>query len=90
MFLRRTPYQHSRRQRIRDWLLFLLRALAVLLLVAAFSRPFLSRASAAAPAQSGGREVAMLLDQSFSMRYGDRWTRARWPRPAADRRPRRR
>ena len=26
MFLLRTPYQHSRRQRIRDWLLFLTRA----------------------------------------------------------------
>jgi hypothetical protein len=76
MFLRRTPYQHSRRQRIRDWLLFLLRAFAVLLVVAAFARPVLQRAFAAATPQVGGREVVVLLDQSFSMREGDRWTRA--------------
>jgi Aerotolerance regulator N-terminal/von Willebrand factor type A domain len=76
MFLRRTPYQHSRRQRIRDWWLFALRALAVLLLVAAFSRPVFSRVSAAAPTQAGGHEVVLLVDQSLSMRYADRWTRA--------------
>ena len=49
MFLRRTPYQHSRRQRIRDWLLFALRALAFLFLVAAFARPVFSRPAAATP-----------------------------------------
>ncbi|HEX7123801.1 MAG TPA: BatA domain-containing protein [Gemmatimonadaceae bacterium] len=76
MFLRRTPYQHSRRQRIRDVLLFLLRALAVVLVVAAFARPVLTRPAAAAAATGGGREVVILLDQSFSMRYGNRWTRA--------------
>ena len=76
MFLRRTPYQHSRRQRIRDWLLFLLRALAVLLLVAAFARPVVERATPPAAPDGGGREVAVLLDQSFSMRYADRWTKA--------------
>ncbi len=77
MFLLRTPYQHSRRQRIRDWLLFLLRAGAFLLLVAAFARPVFDRtpAAAAAPAQ-GGRELVIMLDRSFSMRTGDRWSRA--------------
>lgn len=76
MFLRRTPYQHSRRQRIRDWLLFVLRASAFLLAVAAFARPVLQRTSAAAAPQLTGRELVVLLDQSFSMRYGDRWSRA--------------
>lgn len=76
MFLRRTPYQHSRRQRIRDWLLFLLRAAAVVLVVAAFTRPVFTRTAAAAIPESGGREVVLLLDQSFSMRYGNRWERA--------------
>lgn len=76
MFLLRTPYQHSRRQRIRDWVLFLLRALAILLVVAAFTRPVLQRAFAAATTEGGGREVVVVLDQSFSMRQGDRWTRA--------------
>jgi hypothetical protein len=76
MFLRRTPYQYSRRQRIRDWLLFLLRAVAFLLLVAAFTRPVLHNAAATSPEQLNGRELVVLLDQSFSMRHGDRWTRA--------------
>jgi len=77
MFLLRTPYQHSRRQRIRDWLLFLTRALVFLLLVAAFARPVFERPpDAAAAAIGGGREVVILLDRSFSMRVGDRWSRA--------------
>ena len=77
MFLLRTPYQHSRRQRIRDWLLFLTRAMVFLLLIAAFARPVFDRPpDAAAAAVSGGREVIILLDRSFSMRVGDRWTRA--------------
>jgi len=77
MFLLRTPYQHSRRQRIRDWLLFLLRTLVFALLVAAFARPVLNRAPAAAAAGAGGgRELVILLDRSFSMHVGDRWARA--------------
>ena len=77
MFLLRTPYQHSRRQRIRDWLLFITRALVFLLLVAAFSRPVFDRPpSAQAAAAGGGRELVILLDRSFSMRIGDRWPRA--------------
>lgn len=77
MFLLRTPYQHSRRQRIRDWLLFLTRALVFLLLVAAFARPVFNRPpEAAAAGIGGGREVVILLDRSFSMRVGDRWSRA--------------
>ena len=77
MFLLRTPYQHSRRQRIRDWLLFLTRMMVFLLLVAAFARPVFDRPpDAAAAAAGGGREVVILLDRSFSMQVGDRWTRA--------------
>lgn len=77
MFLLRTPYQHSRRQRIRDWLLFATRALVFILLVLAFTRPVFNRPpDAAAAVAGGGRELVILLDRSFSMRIGDRWTRA--------------
>jgi hypothetical protein len=77
MFLLRTPYQHSRRQRIRDWLLFLTRAMVFLLLIAAFARPVFDRPpDAAAAVTGGGREVVILLDRSFSMRVADRWPRA--------------
>lgn len=75
MFLQRIPYRTSRRQKIRHWPLFVLRCLALVLLVAAFARPFV-RDSLAFAAGDGAREVVILLDRSYSMGYGDRWTRA--------------
>ncbi len=41
MFLRPTPPRLTRRSRLDNWLLLLLRALALMLLAAAFARPFL-------------------------------------------------
>ena len=76
MFLTRIPYQAVRRQRIRHWLLFALRCLALILLALAFSRPFLTRPASAAPVRGlGAKELVILLDRSYSMAYGDRWTR---------------
>ena len=56
MFLQRIPYQAVRRQKIRHWLLFLMRCLAMLLVVGlillvAFAPALWSRAGAVAPAQ---------------------------------------
>ena len=77
MFLSKIPYQAVRRQRIRHWLLFALRCLALILLAFAFARPFLTRPVLAAPVRGlGARELVILLDRSYSMSYGDRWTRA--------------
>ncbi len=77
MFLRKIPFKSTRKQRLRHLLLFAMRCLALLLLVVAFARPLLGRrASAAAEANSGAREVVILLDQSYSMGYGNRWDRA--------------
>lgn len=77
MFLTKIPYQAVRRQRIRHWLLFALRCLALILLALAFARPFLPSAATAAPVRGvGARELVILLDRSYSMSYGDRWTRA--------------
>lgn len=76
MFLERIPYRAIRRQTIRHPLLLALRALAVLLLVAAFARPFFERRNIAGPAGPGGTELVILLDRSYSMGYGDRWRRA--------------
>ena len=76
MFLRRIPYRSARRQKIRHWLLFVLRCLALILLAAAFARPFLSDESRTAAALTGGRELVILLDRSYSMGYGDHWRRA--------------
>ncbi len=74
-FLTRLPYRQVRRQRIRHPLLFAMRALAIVLLVLAFSRPLLRGASAVG-AGDGGREVIVALDVSYSMAYGDTWERA--------------
>jgi hypothetical protein len=77
MFLRRIPYQSVRRRSIRHWLLLLLRAAAILMIVAAFARPFIQRGALAVVPAAGAREVVVLLDQSASMGYGDHWQRAR-------------
>lgn len=75
MFLRRIPIRTASRRRITDWLLLLLRAGAVALVVAAFSRPFLGGSTAsggAAPA----RAVVLLLDRSLSMSHTAVWPAA--------------
>jgi hypothetical protein len=77
MFLRRIPYQSVRRRSIRHWFLLLLRAAAILLIVAAFARPFIPQGALAVAAARSAREVVVLLDQSASMGYGDHWQRAR-------------
>src|SRR5829696_5642252 len=77
MFLRRIPYQSVRRRHIRDWLLLLMRLAALALIVLAFARPFFKRSELAAAAQNGAREAVILVDASYSMEYGDRWTKAK-------------
>ncbi len=76
MFLDRVPFRAETRRRIHHWLLLLLRALAVALIVAAFSRPFFTGSAEAAGAGMGPREVVVLLDRSYSMGVEDRWDRA--------------
>jgi hypothetical protein len=76
MFLRRIPYQSVRRRRIRHWLLLMMRLAALALIVFAFARPFFRSADPAVAASGGAREVVILVDRSYSMGYGDRWSRA--------------
>ncbi len=75
MFLRKIPYESVQKRRIRDWLLLALRLAALALIVAAFARPFL-RGSDVAAAVGGARDIVVLLDRSYSMGYGDMWSRA--------------
>ncbi len=77
MFVRKIPYKSVQRRRIHNWLLLAIRLAALLLIVAAFARPFFSAATQAAVPGTGARELVVLLDQSLSMGYGDRWDRAR-------------
>jgi hypothetical protein len=76
MFVRRIPYQSVRRRKIQNWLLLLVRMAALALIVLAFARPLVMRATPIVPG-TGAREVVILLDASYSMGYADRWDRAR-------------
>jgi hypothetical protein len=77
MFLTPTPPRLTRRSRLDDWLLLLLRAAALALLAAAFARPFLRQQALADAGEAGGRRIAVLIDSSASMRRADLWPRAR-------------
>lgn len=81
MFLKKIPYESVQKRRIRDWLLLALRLAALALIITAFARPFL-RGSEVAAAPGGARDIVVLLDRSYSMGYGDSWSRAQ--RVAAD------
>ena len=77
MFVRRIPYKSVRRRKIQNWLLLAVRMAALALVILAFARPWLQLTDAAVPLGRGAREVVVLLDNSYSMGYGDRWDRAR-------------
>ena len=77
MFLSRIPQPTVKRRVIRNWWLFALRCLALILLVSAFARPFMTQPPEAVMSAAAAREVVILLDRSYSMGYGERWERAR-------------
>jgi hypothetical protein len=76
MFLERAPIKSEQRRRIHYWALLSLRAIAVMLVVLAFSRPFFTDDSFLATAGTGPTERVVLLDRSWSMAAGDRWSEA--------------
>ena len=71
-FLRRAQTAAVRRRRLQEWLLLALRVAALLLLAAAFARPYIDATGLA------GRPVTVVaLDRSFSMSYPGMFERAR-------------
>jgi hypothetical protein len=76
MFLVASPPRLTRRSRLTNIILLLLRAAALILLALAFARPFFSGAADANANQTGGRRIALLIDTSASMRRGDLWQQA--------------
>ncbi|MEP7274572.1 MAG: BatA domain-containing protein, partial [Acidobacteriota bacterium] len=68
MFVRQVPQRTIRRKRLHNLLLLLLRALAILLLVLGFARPFFRGSEVEALQRD--RFNLILLDNSLSMRYG--------------------
>ena len=68
MFFERGTQSSTRHRRLRYLLLFALRALLMLLLALVFAQPFLRRSAAAA----SDKLLVVAVDDSFSMRAGDR------------------
>jgi len=79
IFLAPSPPRLTRRNRLDQWFLLLLRATALILLAVAFARPFLREAAGLSLGDTEQRRVAVLIDTSASMRRGDLWgqTKAR-------------
>jgi hypothetical protein len=76
LFLRPTPPRAVRRRKLEHVALLLLRCLGLLLLAAAFARPFFPKGNAS-PAPAGeGRQTVVLLDTSASMCRQGLWPRA--------------
>lgn len=72
MFLQSTPPKLTRRSRLSDLFLLLLRGLALLALAAAFARPFL-RSADFLNVDAPSRSVALIVDTSASMRRTGVW-----------------
>jgi hypothetical protein len=72
MFFERGTQSSTRHRRLRYLLLFSLRLLLVSLIVLAFANPFLRR-----PANANGNLLLIVLDNSFSMRAGNRFMDAK-------------
>ena len=75
MFFERRTQSSIKHRRLKYLLLFSLRCLFVALLVLAFARPYFH--SAAIARANGGRTMVFAIDNSFSMRQGDRFATAK-------------
>ncbi|HND56204.1 MAG TPA: BatA domain-containing protein, partial [Pirellulaceae bacterium] len=76
MFLKPTPPRLTRRSRLDQWLLLLMRLAALALLAAAFCRPFLRETALLTLDNLPARRIVLLVDVSASMRRGDLWQQA--------------
>ena len=79
VFVRQVPQRTIRRRTLHNLLLLLIRCLAILLIVIAFTRPFFSNKSSAKTTAGAGATV-ILIDDSLSMRrdqlFGDAQSKA--------------
>jgi len=76
MFLTPSPPRLTRRSRLDQILLLLMRLAALGLLAFAFARPFLREAASLATSSLPQRRVAILIDATASMRRADLWQQA--------------
>ncbi len=76
MFLRKIEQKTIRRRKLRNLLLLLVRCAALLLLALAFARPYFT-GSTPVSASADHTSSVILVDGSYSMRYGDVFSRAK-------------
>ena len=76
MFLSASPPRLTRRSRLDNLILLLLRGLALALLALAFSRPFLRHLTESTETMAPVERVAILVDTSASMQRGNLWNDA--------------
>ena len=76
MFLAPSPPRLTRRSRLDQILLLLMRLAALALVAFAFARPFLREAATLVTSNLPQRRVAILIDASASMRRADLWQQA--------------
>src|SRR5438132_11472946 len=77
MFLMPTPPRVTRRSRLENILLLVLRCLVLCLLALGFARPFIQRAVQADPSRGPAKRILLLLDTSASMRQAGLWADAK-------------
>ena len=75
MFFERRTQSSIKHRRLKYLLLFALRCAFISLLVLAFARPYIHSTTIAKA--NGGRTMVFAIDNSFSMRQDDRFTRAK-------------
>lgn len=76
MFLHTTPPRVTRRSRLENVLLLLLRCLILSLLALGFARPLVQRLAHAGLGTSGSSRTILLVDSSASMRRSGLWAEA--------------
>src|SRR5437879_5418114 len=75
MFLLKVQKRSIRQQKIKNLLLMALRLLILALLVGTFARPYLTHPAKPSPNGTANRGIVMMLDNSYSMRYGSNFDR---------------
>jgi hypothetical protein len=75
MFFEQRTQSSVKHRRLRYFLLFALRTAFIVMLMLAFARPFIRSSTMASAA--AGRQAVLAIDNSFSMRQGDRLAKAK-------------
>lgn len=75
-FLPESALQTVAMHRLKNLMLLLLRILVVLLIAAAFARPYLGSSTATEDGPQAGVGAVFAVDTSLSMRSGERWNKA--------------